>query len=360
VPNTVVFLWTTGAALHAAPFLPGVAGHSPSSARTDDAIPAHAAAHLQDFGAARGLSFVAVSQARPLGLPANDAQLVDALEGELEQARTALSALEEANASARLHKVEEQLLAHPHLPQASFLMAECLALQSQAALASSPELAQNLEARRLALEGPRALAFGETSGAPSKAASVTLDVQGLGAADELELDGTRWAANTGRVTVTPGLHHARVWRGGRPIFAIFSQVSAEQTALALEVPRLVPCSAEDLAQVSRVHAAEPAPPSIACEQWARVREDGNGIAVALCERSQCGAFQHWQRSPPAPFAPITQERRGFPAWAGFVLAGGAAVIASSVVLWQSGAFERGHPNAATWEYGGLNPQGIRF
>lgn len=307
-----------------------------------------------------------VSQARPLGLPANDAELVDALEGELEQARTALSALEEASASARLHKVESQLFAHPHLPQASFLMAECLALQAQAARASSPELAANLEARRLALEGPRALAFGEASGAPGSAASVTLDVQGLGAADELELDGVRWPANATRVTVAPGLHHARVWRGARLIFAVFSQVSAEQTALALEVPRLVPCSADDLGSVSRVPGAtsnEPAPPGVSCAQWARVREDGDGIAVSLCERGQCGAFQHWQRKPPAPFAPIGQSALGrgaFPTWAGFVLAGGAAVLASGVVLWQSGAFERGRPNAATWQYGGLNPRGIRF
>ena len=323
-------------------------------------------ADLRDFGAARGLSFVTVSQARPLGLPANDAVLVDSLEGEMDQARTALSALEEAAASARLHKVETQLLAHPHLPQASFLMAECLALQAQAARASAPELAASLETRRLALEGPRAPAFGETPSAPSRALGVTLDVNGLGAADELELDGVRWPADTARVSVLPGLHHARVWRYGRAIFASFLQITAEQSALALDVPRLVPCSSEDLGRVSREpHAPvnDAVPPGIACARWARVREDGEGIAVALCERSQCGAFQHWQRLAPAPFAPIgpsAQERRGFPAWAGFVLAGSAAVIASGVVLWQSGAFERGHPNAATWQYGGLNPQGIRF
>jgi hypothetical protein len=372
VPNTVVFLWISAVTLHAAS-LPGVAGPGPRSLRAEgvevvpatpsgEVIPEVALLDLRDFGAVRGLSFVAVSAARPLGLPANDAELVDALEGELEQARTALSALEEVNASLRLHKVETQLLAHPHLPQASFLMAECLALQAQAARAASPEHAAELEAGRQALEGPRAAAFGEPSSVPTAASSISLDVQGLGATDELELDGLRLSAKVTRIALTPGLHHARVWRAGRPIFAAFSQISREQTSLMLDVPALVPCGAADLEQVPRALAdvGAPLPKGIACEHWARVREDGAGIAVALCEHSQCGPFRHWQRQKAAPFAPIAIERRHFPAWAGFALAGGAALIASGVVLWQSGAFERGRPSATTWEYGGLNPQALRF
>lgn len=308
------------------------------------------------------MTFAAVSGGRPFGLPANDATLVDQLEGELEQARTALSALEETNAGARLHKVESELLAHPHLPQASFLMAECLALQAQAVGEQSATAATALDARRRALEGARAATFGEISAPLPALATITLAVQGLGARDELEVDGVSLGVGVKNVTLAPGLHHARVWRAERLVFATFSQLSSEQTAYTLTVPQPVACSAEDLEPVPRVSVDERGaiPAGVACEHWARVRETGPGIAVSMCTRSQCGPFLGWQRRVSAPFTPIVVEKQSFPAWAAFALAGASALVASSVVLWQAGAFERGRPAAANWEFGGLNPQGMRF
>jgi hypothetical protein len=357
VPTTVVFLWISAAT--ALGELSGVAA-APSE---------RAALDLRDFGAARGLNFVPVSAGRPPGLAGYDPALVDALEADLEQARTALSALEEANAGARLSKVEAQLLAHPYLPQASFLMGECLALQAQAARATNGARASELETRRLALEGPRAVAFGETT-APSPALpslpKVTVELRGLGETDELELDGVRLAPKMARVTIAPGLHHARVWRGGRPIFAAFSKITVEQKMLPLAVPPLVPCGAEDLELAARhvdatgAGARSELPADVSCEHWARVREANGGIAVALCERSHCAPFVLWRRQAATPFTPIAEARRGFPTWAGFALASAAALAASSILVWQSGAFDRGQPGAATWRYGGLNPQSLRF
>src|SRR4051794_13747015 len=93
VTNTVVFLFLVSRGPGPAP---SVLGPAPASAPASASAPSEGAMiHLRDFGAARGLSFVAAGVDRPLGLPANDAALVDQLEGELEQARTALSALEE-------------------------------------------------------------------------------------------------------------------------------------------------------------------------------------------------------------------------------------------------------------------------
>jgi len=323
-------------------------------------IPPLALADLKDFGAARGLGFVAAS-GRPLGLPANDAPLVDQLEGELEQARTALSALEESAANERLSRVEAQLLAHPHLPQAGFLMGECLALQAQAAREQEPARARALDAKRLALEGPRAAAFGDLGQPPSESVVRTLEVRGLGEQDELELDGQTFAPPVRQVTLGAGLHQARVWRGGRPIFAAFTEVGSDQTSLELGVPKLVPCGADDLEAVPRTPGAT-LPPGIACGHWAEVRQEQGGIGVALCEQNRCGAFVHWSRRPAAPFVPIAVERRSLPAWAGFAIAGATVALASGLVLWQSGAFDRGQ--ATTWEYAGLNPgrapQGIRF
>src|SRR5687767_2661448 len=100
---------------------------------------------------------------------AYDGARVDSLEAALEQARTALSALEEDTALPLLRRVEAELLAHPHLPQAAFLMAECLALQAQAIRPRDPALAQQLEQSRASLEGSRASAFGDAAAsAPAK------------------------------------------------------------------------------------------------------------------------------------------------------------------------------------------------
>src|SRR6188474_2485964 len=131
VTYTVVFLWFSASGAATTPLPPEL----------DD---------LYDYGAARGVSFVPPSRgplgpqqaqlARPMGLPRYDAALVDRLETELEQARTSLSALEEAAAKERLARIEAELLAHPHLPQAAFLMAECLALKAQASGAGAAAL----------------------------------------------------------------------------------------------------------------------------------------------------------------------------------------------------------------------------
>jgi hypothetical protein len=288
----------------------------------------------------------------------NDQARVLSLEGELEQARTALSALEEARANERLSRVEADLLAHPYLPQATFLMGECLALQAQAARERDPARALLLEARREVLEGPRARAFGESAPQPAPSAVSTRSLSGLAAVDELELDGAALISGTRQVELAAGLHHVRVFRHGRAIFAKFVSVEPNQEALSLDAPALVPCSAEDLEGVA---ANQAIPRGVSCERWAQVRADiGGGIGVALCERDHCGAFTHWQRRAPAPFAPIAIDRRNLPSWAGFALAGASVLVATSLVLWQAGAFDHGHPTATTWEYGGLNPQAVRF
>jgi len=334
VPHTVVFLWISAATL--------TPGPSPD---------------LADYGARRGLSFVPLDRTRPAILPSYDATLVDELEAELDQARTALSALEEGPADVRLGRVEQALLAHPHLPQAAPLMAECLALQGRAASVRAPLRSAWLAARRFALEGPRAEAFGEAAVPlpPSEARSVELS--GPDPSDELEFDGAIVAADEGRVPLLAGLHHVRVSRHGRPIFAAFVELPPDARRLALAVPPLVPCSADDLDPVLR----DPNDTArVRCSHWAKVRPEPAGVGIALCEGERCGKFVHWQHRPAPPFSPAPNERAILPAWASFAIAGGAALLASGLVLWQSGAFERGHPSATTWQYGGVSPQAVRF
>jgi hypothetical protein len=313
---------------------------------------------LHDYGAARGLSFVPLAApGRSGGLPAYDAQLVDRLEQELEQARTSLSALEEAAAKERLARIESELLAHPHLPQAAFLMAECLALQAQAAGATLQGAAWR-EQRR-ALEGPRAPAFGEALvalGTTSPERAVLLE--GLAAADQLDVDGVARPRGARQLSLVPGLHHFRVLRAGRPVFAAFRRVEVDQASLRLEVPPLVPCSYEDLSTVDArlLAAGAPVPAGVACQRFAVVQPASRGVSVALCSVKGCGPLVKWQqRGRPAPFTPITVDRSSLPGWAGFAIAGAGAALATSLVLWQSGALDRGQRAAGTLEYGGLNP-----
>jgi len=312
---------------------------------------------LHDYGAARGLSFVPLASGPTGGLPAYDAALVDRLESELEQARTSLSALEEEAAKQRLGRIEAELVAHPHLPQVAFLMAECLALKAQAA-GATPQATEWREQRE-AIEGPRALAFAEAqSGASGGHTPMPLVLEGLAAADQVELDGQEQASGERRVNLLPGLHHFRVLRAGRPVFAAFRTVQVVQQALTLEVPPLVPCSHDDLASVDArlLAAGAPPPAGVACERFAIVRPESNGVSVALCGSKGCGPFVHWQRRPkPAPFAPIASDRSRLPSWASFAIAGAGAALATSLVLWQSGALDRGQRTAGTLEYGGLNP-----
>jgi hypothetical protein len=345
VAYTVVFLWISAA---------GAGNATITSAELRA---------LRDFGAARGISLREVgtpaaspSVAEP-GLPAYDSQLADRLEGELEQARTALSALEEDAASTRLARVESELLAHPHLPQAAFLMAECLAQKAALTLPRDAARASALERWRGALEGKRAPAFGDSAPSEPEPATHAVRITGQGVTDRIELDGRE--LDTAQVSLAPGLHHVRVWRAGRPIFASFERLEPGQRELPLAAPKLLPCSRDDLA-VGRDTDGRHLPAAIACERWALVRSEPGGIGVASCQKSRCGAFTHWQARSAQPFAPLAVTDSRLPAWATFALAGAAAVAATSVVLWQAGAFDSDSGRTSTFRYAGVDAQGIRF
>lgn len=349
--STVVFLWISGLAAHSPA---GVPGRPSDAARLD----------LADFGAARGISFRELSRhpGGSVGLPAYDSALADRLEAELEQARTALSALEEDVATERLSHVEADLLAHPYLPQAGFLMAECFALQAALARPHDAELARELERSRGALEGRRAAAFGDSpAGSAASPGPLSLAITGVSSTDRLEIDGRELASHA-RAELAVGLHHVRVWRAERLVFASFLRIGAEQTELHVPAEALTACSADDLSavQANEVARGAPVPPGVACQRWAVARADGAGIAVALCERSRCGRFVHWERKRAPPFTPISVERRWLPTWASFAIVGAATAAAGSLVLWQAGAFDSGNPSAASFRYAGVNPQAIRF
>lgn len=300
-------------------------------------------------------------RAVPRALPSlgpYSAERADVIEGELMQAQAALSALEEESARERLERVRTELLAHPELPQAAFLMAECLALLARAEAARDPALAQHYWRQRAALEGARASEFGAPewpSEVPSEENAPSLRVSGLEAGDELELDGR---PSPSEVRLESGLHHARVLRQGRPIFATFVEIEEGQRELALSVPAVPACAMEDLSAFSRRSAQYATPSRVRCPRWALVREQQRGIAVALCEHGRCGAFVSWQKRSAHDFsAPEPELRAG--SWKQITLMGVATLAATALVLWQSGALDEGSRSTPVWRYGGLDPQ-LRF
>jgi hypothetical protein len=139
------------------------------------------------------------------------------------------------------------------------------------------------------------------------------------------------------------------------VFATFAELEPGRPELVLQPPPPVPCDSADLAGARDGTV----PAGIACRSWARVRPEGEGIRVSLCRQSTCGPFVHWQPRPSEPFTPIAVER-GLPAWAGITIAGATAALVTGLVLWQSGALDRGQRSATTLEYNGYRPQGIRF
>jgi hypothetical protein len=188
--------------------------------------------------------------------------------------------------------------------------------------------------------------------------SQPIELIGLGPGDQLEIDGQpqAQAASAPSVRLAEGLHHLRVLRAGRAVFATFSEIAPGQAALQLPVPQLVPCSAADLASVRPDDTARgrPPPPGIACTSWALVRPEARGVAVALCSGSRCGSFVSWEKRPPPAFAPLGVDRPGLPAWATFTAAAAAGVLTTSLLLWQAGAFD-GAQRSPRFGYGGLNP-----
>lgn len=336
MPYTVVFLWIS------------------ATATQPRALDSEA---LRDFGATRGLTLVAPAKALgPAGARSGlDEALGDRLETDLEQVRTALSALEESAAIERLDRVQAALQSHPYLPQATFLMAECFALRAQAARGSDPTLARELDAQRAALEGPRTPAFGEpeTAALPARP-ELAFSIAGLGPTDLVELDGQPARAPQ-QLRAAPGLHHFRIWRAGDVVFATFAELEPGRPEVVLRPPPPVPCDSSDLSGARDGTV----PAGIACGSWARVRPEGDGIGVSVCRQSSCGPYLHWQARPHEPFTPIAVER-GLPAWAGITIAGAAAALVTGLVLWQSGALDRGQRSATTLEYNGYRPQAIRF
>jgi len=261
------------------------------------------------------------------------------LEAALEEAQVLAASLDEDRALTVLAGIERDLLAHPELPQAAWLMAERHHLAGairRKQPGGLPDADALLESAHV-LEGPRAAPFGD-DGASAPAMPValaTLSVLDLDPADRLVLDGR---PATQKESVRPGRHHARVLRGSSVAWSGWFDVPAEpRVDKVLGVPVRVACSAEDLRDVTPDARTPGGTSGVHCARWVGVRRGKGGLEVAWCEGARCSAYGPLLHDRPAP-----EPRASIPTWAAATLVGAAALGAGSLLIF-TGAFERDEP-----------------
>lgn len=302
-------------------------------------------AALAEFSRQKQVSLVAPAPTPRAAFPAYRQELVLDLEGRLDEARTLASSLDEERALAVLDTIERELLAHPELPQAAWLYAEHhrIAADLRRSAPDGAEAAAELDRQALALEGPRAAAFGTEPGPEPSTTRVRVVVRDLDSRDVLELDGESGGAAR---DVTAGVHQARVLRGGELAFAGWASLPAAGD-VTLGVRPLVACSAEDLGGVSLRGRSVQGTRGVRCARYVLARREAGRLEVADCTGSAC-----------TPFTPLKEPRdktvAGLSPWAFAALATTGVVATILLTTWAAGGFEREQPPEKTvFVYGGL-------
>jgi hypothetical protein len=260
----------------------------------------------------------------------------------LEEARDQMNGGDDGAARRTLGSVEQELRDHPELLQASWLMAERCRLEAQIALhAGAVERAATWIERADALEGARALSFGEAARGEIRSSSVSVAVDVHGArAHETYWDGAR---TDDRFSTARGEHHLAIVRGKR--LAWSGWVSALSAAkLDVWIADAPPCSVEDLdgAEFSGDTQVQ-VPSAVRCDAWAVAEATTEGtIRAALCHRATCeraSILTDMEVASPSQ----RPDRRTFPPWATWTIAGVGVAAVTSLVLWQAGAFRAAEP-----------------
>jgi hypothetical protein len=311
----------------------------------------HGAAQVvEQWAADRGYRPVAVLTAPQ---PAYDEALVREIETLLEEARSGAP-----GTLGSLARIDQLVLAHPELPQASFWMAERYALEAQArARGASPDLDAEgqLGRRSSALEGERAAAAGAESALPTASAErAALDLGGLRPGDELLLDGRQVAAGA---SVAPGSHHVQLFRAQRRVWAGWLELAA---TAPLRIADPTPaCSALDLWGTERGEHGPVAAAGVSCGAWAVVHARPGELELSFCRGARCGPWEH--RSVAGEVGPsagaLASEQSRLSPWVTWGALGLGAAASTLLVLWQAGVFER---TPATTEFVFTGPTAAAF
>jgi len=309
--------------------------------------------HTRQVRLERGPDFTQAR--RKPAYPGYDGKLALELEAELEAARTRAASLDEATAALLLTRFEQKLLAHPELPQSAWLMAERYRLGAEiAAREGTAAEARDHVRRALVLEGARAAELGVPPNGEPSPPEVGVRIEGLDARDELEIDGRSIDARA--LGVATGQHHVRVIRSGRLVYAGWVTIGEGASALSLELPAIVACSADDVAGY-RIEPERPvAAAGTRCPRWVLAAPSGRGLRFADCFGDRCGPFVSFSgEAERASLPPQPERERPSRLLVNVAIVGAAVLAGTAVVLWQSGAFDEPEPGETRWIYGGTTP-----
>jgi len=300
---------------------------------------------LDEFSRRKHVSLSAPAPTRRTPYPTYRHELVLELEGRLDEARTLASSLDEERALEQLGAVERDLLAHPELPQAAWLLAEHhrIAADLRRGTPEGARIAEELDRQAHALEGARAPAFGTEPGADFASSAVRIVVRDLDSRDSLEIDGVGGGSER---MLEPGLHQARVLRGGELAFAGWTKLTAAGE-VTLGVRPLVPCSSEDLGTISLQGRVVNGTSGVRCPRFVIARREAERLEIADCTGSAC-----------SPFSPLKEPRNngmgGLSPWAFAALTTTGVVAAMLLTTWAAGGFHQERPPDKTvFVYGGL-------
>jgi hypothetical protein len=247
---------------------------------------------------------------------------------------------------------------HPELPQSAWLMAEQLELTADVESTAPDGANASVALRRRAavLEGLRATPFSDHAASPELEAPQlrALNAEGPEPGDSLEWDGMRSGPT---FTTATGEHHVRVSRSGRLLWAGWVTVAANAARIRLPVPEIPACSLDDIGAGHFEGDHVVAAPAARCASYVLARaRAGVGIEAALCEREVCGKVVVFKYR-----APTAAADYGWPRWATYT-AVAAGVVATGLVLWRAGAFDRPQPGTMTvvTYMGQAKPMGFRF
>ena len=321
---------------------------------------------LDAWGSARDVRLVAPSASTAKEI-ATDFAISDRVEQELDRAREAIAAHEVAIAERALVNAERELLAHPELPHAAWLLAEverAWAVRFMRIAPMDADRAEKAWARAAALDGGRASGVGEPrSGAPSPTVKATLAMT-MSATMVVTIDGVVIAP--GPIERAAGTHQVVVTRDGKTAWAAWVTIA---DGAVVTVPDLAgaACSTDDVAHARFTGDGVDAH-GVRCPRWiaalpfgAITAGAGSTIRVASCERERCGPLLAWRAPRGGDFipAPPGVPPVHWPAWGTWTLVGAGAVAVGVVVLVATGVFA---PTRTETRFvnGGIKPQAATF
>ena len=304
---------------------------------------------VEHWAADRGYRPVAALEAPQ---PAYDEALVREIETLLEEARSVAP-----GTVGTFERIDQLVLAHPELPQASFWLAERYALEAQQrAPDAAPELELEFGQRATSLEGARAAPVGAAAASSATPAERdALELVDVRPRDALLLDGSSVSAGA---SVAPGRHHVQLFRAQRRVWSGWVELgSPPRLRLADATPA---CSELDLWGTEGAAQGPLALPGIRCDAWAVVDVRGSELELSFCRGARCSAWEHRSGAgAPGPSAAAPATRQSLSPWVTWGAVGLGATASTLLVLWQAGVFDR-TPAATEFVFTGPTAAAVRF